>query len=166
MKNVILGTSSYSNAKTGNLVSISGDGGLLVNFNGNAYKKLAPRLFTYISYKERYDELINLTSLDEYRKLRKQIEDEYILSYYETRLKTLDVRKLLLELENRFGKDIILLCYEDIKEFCHRRILADYIELETGIYIPEVTVSEDNKVKKINPIRYKNRLKQVIEKSS
>ena len=103
--------------------------------------------------------------IEEYKKLRRQMEDEYILSYYETRLKGLDVRKLLLELESRFGKDIILLCHEDIEEFCHRRILADYIELETGIYIPEVSIDENNKVKKLNPIRYKNRLKRIIEKS-
>jgi len=166
MKDIILGTSSYNNSKKGNLVSISGDGGALANFNGVSYKKLAPRLFTYTSYKEGYDEFKSINNLEEYKRLRRKIEDEYILSYYETRLKGLDVRKLLLELENRFGRDIILLCYEDIEEFCHRRLLADYIELETGIYIPEVSVSDNNKIKKLNPIRYKNRLKQVIEKSS
>lgn len=166
MKDIILGTSSYNNSKKGNLVSISGDGGALANFNGVSYKKLAPRLFTYTSYKEGYDEFKSINNLEEYKRLRRKIEDDYILSYYETRLKGLDVRKLLLELESRFGRDIILLCYEDIEEFCHRRLLADYIELETGIYIPEVSVSDNNKIKKLNPIRYKNRLKQVIEKSS
>ena len=166
MKDIILGTSSYNNSKKGNLVSISGDGGALANFNGVSYKKLAPRLFTYTSYKEGYDEFKSINNLEEYKRLRRKIEDEYILSYYETRLKGLNIRKLLIELESRFGRDIILLCYEDIEEFCHRRLLADYIELETGIYIPEVSVSDNNKIKKLNPIRYKNRLKQVIEKSS
>ena len=165
MEKIILGTGNYYNVKKGNTVSITGDGGNAWGYYGNAYKKLAPRLVTYIPYKERYDELKIIGDIEEYKKLRRQMEDEYILSYYETRLKGLDIRKLLLELEGRFGKDIILLCHEDIEEFCHRRILADYIELETGIYIPEVSIDENNKVKKLNPIRYKNRLKRIIEKS-
>ena len=67
-------------------------------------------------------------------------------------------------LKEKFGEQIILLCRESIDEFCHRRLWADFIELETGIYIPEVTVSNDGIVKKINPIRYKNRLKDVVNK--
>lgn len=165
MEKIILGTGNYYSVKKGNTVSITGDGGNAWGYYGNAYKKLAPRLVTYLPYKERYDELKIIGDIEEYKKIRRQIEDEYILSYYETRLKGLDIRKLLLELESRFGKDIILLCHEDIEEFCHRRILADYIELETGIYIPEVSIDENNKVKKLNPIRYKNRLKRIIEKS-
>ena len=31
----------------------------------------------------------------------------------------------------------ILLCYEAQNEFCHRRVLADWIEKETGFVIPE-----------------------------
>ena len=42
--------------------------------------------------------------------------------------------------------------------------LTDYIELETGIYIPEVSVDEQGNVKKLVPIRYKNRLKEVMKK--
>ena len=45
-----------------------------------------------------------------------------------------------------------------------RRLIADYIELETGIYIPEVSVDEQGNVKKLVPIRYKNRLKEVMKK--
>jgi hypothetical protein len=57
-----------------------------------------------------------------------------------------------------------LLCHEPVCEFCHRRLVADYLELKTGIYIPEVSVDEYGNVKKINPIRYKNRLKKLINK--
>ena len=42
-------------------------------------------------------------------------------------------------------------------------MIADYIELETGIYIPEVSVDEKGNVKKLNPIRYKNRLKKAMK---
>lgn len=31
----------------------------------------------------------------------------------------------------------ILLCYEAPNEFCHRRVLADWIELHTGVKVPE-----------------------------
>jgi hypothetical protein len=31
----------------------------------------------------------------------------------------------------------ILLCYEPPNEFCHRRVLAEWINIETGIEIPE-----------------------------
>ena len=38
----------------------------------------------------------------------------------------------------------------------------DYIELMTGMYIPEVSVDEQDHVKKLLPIRYKKRLEKVI----
>ena len=94
----------------------------------------------------------------EYINYRKEIEDEYIKSYYDIRLKELNVNELLMTLKNKFGENIILLCHEPVNEFCHRRLIADYIELKTGIYIPEVSVSNDGTIKKLEPIRYKNRL--------
>lgn len=160
---VILGTGSYDNVKSGNTVSVTGDGGNAWDYYGAAYKKLAPRLMTYLPYAEKYEELLNITDEDKYKLFRRKIEDEYIKSYYDTRLKDLDVDNLLEILNEKFGDKIILLCHEPIEEFCHRRLIADYIELETGIYIPEVSVDKNNKVKKLTPIRYKNRLKSVIE---
>ena len=163
---IILGTGNYNDVKTGNTVSITGDGGNAWGYYGSAYKKLAPRLVTYTPYAEKYEELLALREdalkLEKYIELRKQIEDEYIASYYETRLKDLNIEELLTTLENKFGNNIILLCHEPINEFCHRRLVADYIELQTGIYIAEVKVDNDGMVKKLNPIRYKNRLRQVI----
>lgn len=159
---VILGTGNYENVKTGNTVSVTGDGGNAWGYYGPAYKKLAPRLNTYLSYYEKYKKLQNIKNKLEYIKLRQEIEGEYIKSYYETRLKEINVEELLEILTNKFGNEIILLCHEPVNEFCHRRLIADYIELETGIYIPEVSISHDNKVKLLQPIRYKNRLKRVI----
>lgn len=168
ISNIILGTGNYENIKTGNTVSITGDGGKAWGYYGPSYKKLAPRLVTYTPYAEKYEELLKLKQdildYEKYIKLRKQIEYEYIESYYETRLKNLDINELLLTLNSKFGNDIILLCHEDIDEFCHRRLFADYIEIKTGIYIPEITIDENSVVKKINPIRYKNRLNSVINK--
>ena len=166
LSNVILGTGNYDNVKSGNTVSITGDGGNAWGYFGPSYKKLAPKLVTYEPYAEKYKELLELkkdiSKIKEYFEYQKQIEDEYIKSYYDIRLKDLDVNELLYTLKEKFGEDIILLCHEPKNEFCHRRLLADYIELETGIYIPEVSVSLDGKIKKLNPIRYKNRLKDIM----
>lgn len=166
IKKVILGTGNYANVESGNTVSITGDGGNAWGYFGPAYKKLAPRLVTYLPYAEGYRKLEEIKQkfgiCEEYLQLRSKIEDEYIKSFYETRLKKLDAFLLLDVLREKFGQEIILLCHEDILEFCHRRLLADFIELKTGIYIPEVAVSKTGKVKKLNPIRYKNKLREVI----
>ena len=161
--NIILGTGSYNNVKKGNTVSITGDGGYAWGYTGPSYKKLAPKLITYKTYADKKEELLKLKlDIEEYDKQKQQIEEEYIISYYETRLKELNVYELLEYLEKKYGNEIILLCHEPIEEFCHRRLLADYIELETGIYIPEVVIDNDGKVNKKNPIRYKNRLINII----
>ena len=167
MNNVILGTGSYDTVKSGNRLSVTGDGGNAWGYFGPAYKKLAPKLVTYLPYANSYQELVklknDLTKINEYLKFRKEIEDEYIKSYYDIRLKNLDIDELLVTLNKQFGNDIILLCHEPINEFCHRRLIADYIELKTGIYIPEVNVNKNNKVKKLEPIRYIDRLKKVMK---
>ena len=164
LSKVILGTGNYYDVKSCNTVSVSGDGGNAWGYFGPAYKKLAPKLVTYIPYAQKYEELLRLKEDTlEYIEYRKQIEDEYIKNYYNIRLKDLDVKELLYTLNQKFGNDIILLCHEPIDEFCHRRLIADYIELEIGVYIPEVSVNEQGNIKKLVPIRYKNRLKEVIK---
>ena len=168
MSKIILGTGSYDNVKNGNTVSVTGDGGNAWNYYGPAYKKLAPKLVTYTPYAEKLQALNELkkdaTRIKEYMYYRKQIEDEYIKSYYDIRLKDLDIKELLNTLNEKYGNDIILLCHEPIDEFCHRRIIADYIELKTGEYIPEVSVDYEGHVKELKPIRYTNRLKDIIIK--
>ena len=159
---IILGTGSYATVKSGNTVSITGDGGNAWNYFGPAYKKLAPRLVTYLPYAEKLEELKKIKNdLLKYKKYRKEIEDEYIESYYNTRLKDLNVYELLITLKEKFGENIILLCHEPIDEFCHRRVLADYIKLETGIYIPEISMDEDGTLKEFKPIDYTNRLQKI-----
>ena len=168
LSKVILGTGNYYDVRSGNTVSVTGDGGNAWGYYGPAYKKLAPKLVTYTPYAEKLEELQKLkkeaSKLKEYIEFRKQIEDEYIRCYYDIRLKDLDVKELFYILNEKFGNDIILLCHEPIDEFCHRRLIADYIELEIGIYIPEVSVDEQGNIQKLVPIRYKNRLKEVMSK--
>ena len=60
--------------------------------------------------------------------------------------------ELLNNLKEKFGEYIVLLCYElpgleiNKEHFCHRRLLEDWIELETGIIIPEVSITESGKI--------------------
>lgn len=59
---------------------------------------------------------------------------------------------LLKTLNNKFGDEIVLLCHElpsntiDKRHFCHRRLLADWLELETGIVIPEISIDKNGKI--------------------
>ena len=169
LSKIILGTGNYASVKSGNTLSVTGDGGNAWGYFGPSYKKLAPKLVTYLPYAEKYQKLIELRSdalrVKEYLELRRQIEDEYIESYYNLRLKNLNVEELLITLYNKFGDNIILLCHEPVEEFCHRRLLADYIELKTGIYIPEIITEEKGYIKKINSIRYKNRLNKIMTRN-
>lgn len=69
---IILGTGNYKNVKTGNTVSITGDGGNAWRYYGSAYKKLAPKLVTYTPYAEKYEELLTLK--EDALKLKRYIE--------------------------------------------------------------------------------------------
>ena len=76
---IILGIGSYATVKSGNMVSITGDGGHAWGYYGPAYKKLAPRLVTYLPYAEKLEELKKIKNdLLKYKKYRKEIEDEYM----------------------------------------------------------------------------------------
>ena len=57
---VILGTGNYNNIKRGNTVSVTGDGGNAWGYFGPSYKKLAPKLVTYIPYSEKLEKLNEL----------------------------------------------------------------------------------------------------------
>lgn len=84
LSKIILGTGSYANVKGGNTVSVTGDGGNAWGYFGPSYKKLAPKLTTYVPYAEKYEELLRLRhdalKLKEFLEFRKQMEDEYIKS--------------------------------------------------------------------------------------
>lgn len=156
---IIKGTSCYENTKSGNLVSITGDGGNAWGFYGNAYKKLSPSLYLWQYYDQNPD---NLTEIE--------LIDWYIKEFYNLRLKNLNSYNLMNILEQKFGEEIILVCHElpgkDInkKYFCHRRLLADWIELETGIVIPEVSVDKFGITTQEEIYDLKPRIKKIIKK--
>ena len=145
--------------KSGKLVSITGDGGNAWGFYGNAYKKMSPRLYLWQYYDQNPD---NLT------------EDElinwYIKEFYDLRLKDLDSNELINTLNQKFGEEIILLCHELLgteinkTHFCHRRLLADWLELETGIIIPELSISESGIITAEEIYDLKPKIKKLIKK--
>ncbi len=166
VKRIILGTGSYDTVKFGNTVSITGDGGNAWNYFGPAYKKLAPRLMTYLLYADALKDLEKIKDsipIEEYTKKKRKIEFTYIKSYYETRLKNLEMEDFLKTLDAKFGTNIIFLCHEPVNEFCHRRVLADYIELQTGVYIPEVKIMSNDELTLKQPLNYKQELKRVMK---
>lgn len=156
---IIKGTSCYENAKSGNLVSITGDGGNAWGFYGSSYKKMAPKLYLWQYYDKNPDGL----SEDD-------LINWYIHLFYEIRLKNLNANDLIKTLYEKFGEGIILLCHElpDVKlnkeHFCHRRLLADWIELETGIIIPEISIESDDSVSIVNTYDLKPKIKSLIKK--
>lgn len=62
---------------------------------------------------------------------------------YFARLNQKGVQRILSQLQRfeRLGKDVVLLCYEDIRkpdDWCHRRTFADWWLKTTGEAIPEL----------------------------
>lgn len=41
---------------------------------------------------------------------------------------------------NEFGMDSVLLCYEPPGEFCHRRLVAEYLQRTLGVRVPELDI--------------------------
>lgn len=158
---IIKGTSSYKNAKTGNLVSITGDGGNAWGFFGNSYKKLAPKLYLWQYYYNNPDKLMD-----------EEIIDWYIKEYYKTRLQSLDANDLLKLLNENYGEEIVLLCHElpgkilNKEHFCHRRLIADWIELETGIMIPEISIDKNGNINYEEIYDTKPKLKKLIKQKN
>ena len=122
-------TSNYENAKEGNLVSISMDGGKLADFKGPWLKELAPKEWFYNHWtKGDKDVLI----------------DEYYLNQYYCQI--LKQNKFLLEdlmkKYDGYGNDIIFLSYAAPNAFSHRYLLAAYLEVKYGIKVPELLIDE------------------------
>jgi len=92
-----------------NAVAISR--GVTRGFKGRRYMPLAPATWALVKEK------------DETR-FREQFQEQ---------LAKLDAKAVLKEV----GEDAILLCWEKPGVFCHRRIVAEWLERELGISVPE-----------------------------
>jgi uncharacterized protein (DUF488 family) len=108
-------TSNYSkNGTNPNAISIAGK--CPVWYKGKEYKILAPKYWFFKKYKENGD------------------KEFYIEQYYKEVLSNLDPKKVYEEL----GDDAILLCWESAKDFCHRHLIAEWLEKELGVKIVEI----------------------------
>ena len=127
-------TGSYYNCKGGNLVSISGDRGKSADFVGASYTILAPKKDFFRVWKD------NKTKLS---------EDEnnlyYMREFYTKVLSKLDPKQVFDDL-SKFGDTVVILCYEDSFDFCHRHLVAVWLEKELNIEIPEIAIDEDDNV--------------------
>lgn len=86
-------------------------------YNGIQYKKLAPKLKFFLEWKENKD------------------NNFYVKHFNEEVLSKLDKDKVLSELYNLSdGKDIILICYEKPDEFCHRHLVANWLDYNIKEY--------------------------------
>ena len=120
-------TGSYNNClkeRDIKLVSISGDRGKRIKFTGEYYSKLAPKRDFWLKW---HNNFLG----------RSEIENNrfYISEYMIQVLSKLDSEKVYTDLDNS-----ILLCYEESSKFCHRHIVASWLEYELGIIVPEVRI--------------------------
>lgn len=85
------------------------------DFNGLQYKKLAPKYNFFMKWKETHN------------------NDYYIEHYNEEVLKSLYASEVVADLKHLCGKsmyseiDIALICYEKPSDFCHRHLVAKWL---------------------------------------
>lgn len=69
--------------------------------------------------------------------LKKYLNDKneitYTIEYYKQILNTLDPYKVYNDLSDK-----VLLCWESPDKFCHRRLVAEWIERKLNIVVPEI----------------------------
>lgn len=84
-------------------------------FKGYCYPDLFPKWSFLSKYKQDGD------------------EESYTKAYYEEVLSKLNPNKVWQDLQNA-----VLLCWETPGKFCHRRLVAAWLEKELGVSIPEL----------------------------
>lgn len=108
--------------KTSYFAKYKGEDGISISrytpkwFKGNSFKPLAPNVDLLNDYK---NGLIN--------------EDTYKQRYYKETLNKLNAQLIYKLLDNK-----VLLCYETSDKFCHRHIVAEWLNKELGIEVKEI----------------------------
>lgn len=69
--------------------------------------------------------------LDDYK--RTNDSNVFTKRFCEDVLSKLDAQEVF----NKLGERAIMICYEKPGEFCHRRLVARWLETELGILVPE-----------------------------
>ena len=145
-------TSSYKNfnSEKYETISISGDRGAKAYYVGSYYSKLMPKKsFWEVWEKNRgiYSEEMN--------------NKYYVLEYYRQVLKQLDPEEVYKELNNS-----VLLCYEEADEFCHRHIVAEWLQLLLGLNIFEVKIQDGEICEVERPKYIRKYLVEAMRKSN
>ena len=142
-------TSSHNYCpKNKDTVAISGNRGQDANYVGECFPKLAPKLSFWKTWHD------NIGKIDE-------IENNtfYIKEYYNQVLSKLSPQEIYEQLDEK-----VLLCYENNNEFCHRHIVAKWLEITLGIYVPEIKLI-NNEIKEVSRPKYiGNILEGLIDK--
>ncbi len=140
---------NIANYKNARLVSISGDKGRSVNFDGETFSALAPK---YEFWKKWHEQIGKLSEEENMR--------FYIEHYYSEVLSKLDAAQIYNKL-----KDAIVLCYETPDTFCHRHIVACWLERCLGLKIDEALFEKDEKYS-AQKNQVNKMLSEVIDKDS
>ena len=142
-------TGNYYECKAGNLISISHDKGRSAGFSGKTMSQLAPNRQFWDVWRDN----IGKISEDENNRY-------YIEQYYKQILSKINIEELLKDEQNP-----ILLCYEKGQEFCHRHIVAEYIEIKYGIKVRDIKIDENlNITENERPEYIKTFLLEVMKK--
>lgn len=127
--------------------SISGNRGIDANYQGKCYPKLAPKRSFWKIWHD------NIGIIPEEENIR-----YYIQEFYNQVLSKLDPEEIYKELNNS-----VLLCYEPNTAFCHRHIVAAWLEILLDVKIYEVKI-KDNKIEKVSRPRYiKKYLEEIMK---
>lgn len=74
-------------------------------------------------------------------------QEEYV-KLYDGILRRLGAQNILNEINSiARGRNVALLCYEKPGDFCHRHLLADFLNKELGLNIREFEAQETKKPK-------------------
>lgn len=77
-------------------------------------------------------------NLVEHYKKGEDSDEEARASYYDKVLRQLDPQAIWQEL----GEDAVLLCWEKPGDFCHRRLVAEWLEKRLGVTIKELELAK------------------------
>lgn len=126
---IISGKYLATENKIGDLISISGDRGksFEYGFEGKVLSQLAPKRDFWKTWHE------NIGKIPEEENTK-----YYIKQYYSQALSQVEILELL---KNETFP--ILLCYEEGQIFCHRHILAEYLNIRYGIVVNDITIEND-----------------------
>ncbi len=129
-------------------VAISGNRGKDEQYVGDCYMDLAPKKEFWRKWHD------NLGKIDEIDNNKYYIEE-----YYKQVLSKLDPKKVYNDLDNS-----VLLCYESNYDFCHRHIVAAWLELTLGVDVPEIIANGPKIDIVLRPAYIKEYLNEIMSK--